>query len=84
MSDFVARRKTYKIDIDGNIYEVRSPTIKQFESLQESLKGKSTEEVYKVYAQWLNDLGIPFSATEALDADDFIGLIKFLTEPKKK
>jgi hypothetical protein len=84
MSHFVAKRKDLTIEIEGEVVTIKSPKIAQFEALQEALKDKPESEIYKVYKAWFVDIGIPARLVEELDNEDFIGLVKFISDPSKK
>jgi len=84
MSHFIAKRKDLTIEIEGEVVTIKSPKIAQFEALQEALKGASDSEIYKVYKSWFVDIGIPSRLVDELDNDDFVGLVKFISEPSKK
>lgn len=82
--EFKAKRKDLKIEIEGVAYEIKSPKMSQFEDLQKMIKDKPTEELFFLYKEWLISIGLPQSALEELDKDDFLGLVQFVTSPSKK
>lgn len=82
--EFKAKRKDLKIDIEGVVYEIKSPKMSQFEELQKLIKDKPAEELFLLYKEWLISLGLPTEALEELDKDDFLGLVQFVTSPSKK
>lgn len=82
--EFKAKRKDLKIEIEGVKYEIKSPKLSQFEELQKAVKDKPTDELFLVYKSWLVSVGLPEVALDELDKDDFLGLVHFVTDPKKK
>lgn len=82
--EFVAKKKTLKVSIDGESYEMKCPTIGDRESFTEKLKNAKPEEVVQMYADWYESLGLPKEALYKFDADDFFEFIDFVTNPKKK
>jgi hypothetical protein len=84
MSKFVAKRKDLTIEIEGQTVTIKSPKVSQYEELQSELKNKSEADLYKVYIAWFVSIGIPAELVTELDNEDFIGLVKFISEPKKK
>lgn len=82
--EFVAKKKTLKVNIDGESYEMKCPTIGDREAFTEQLKSAKPEEVVGLYADWYQSLGLPREALYKFDADDFFDFIEFVTNPKKK
>jgi hypothetical protein len=81
--EFVAKKKTLKISIDGVSHEMRCPTLGEREELVEKLKGNE-DKAFQMYADWFETMGLPKSALYSMDADDFVEFIEFVTNPKKK
>jgi len=82
--DFTAKRKTLKISIESEVFEIKAPSLKDLDQLQKDLKGKEADEVTDVYLSWFEGLGLSKEACLGLDGDDFIELAKFLQTPSKK
>jgi hypothetical protein len=82
--EFKAKRKDLVITIEEQSFTIKSPTIGQFEKLQQATVGQPTEKLFSLYKKWLIEIGLPSEALEQLDKDDFLGLVQFISEPKKK
>ena len=82
--EFVAKRKTAKIQVDGATHEFVLPSIGQSEELFESLKNKSGMDVFAAYDQFFKKCGLKINLSEYLDAQDYNDFITFVLTPKKK
>lgn len=82
--EFVAKRKTLRITIEGESVEIKSPTLFDFDKLSKSIKGLEGEEVTSAYVSWFSELGIPERLIHALDQESFLDLVTFLQTPSKK
>jgi hypothetical protein len=82
--EFVAKKKTLKVTIDGKSYDMRCPTIGERQEFLEKLKLVKPEEAVQAYAEWYEGLGLPREALYSFDADDFVDFLEFVSNPKKK
>lgn len=82
--EFVAKKKKLKITIEGESWEIGSPSIGQQEELNEKIKSAAPENVLNIYLDFFSALGLPSKALRDLDADEFFELTKFVFSPKKK
>ncbi|MBO9668518.1 MAG: hypothetical protein J7501_17100 [Bdellovibrio sp.] len=81
--DIEFKRKKYRLNMYGEVLELTVPTVAQFESYQAKLKNKEIDS-YQTMKEHLMELGMTEAQVIALDQDDFIKLISFLSNPKKK
>lgn len=82
--EFVAKRKTVKIQVDGATHEMVVPSVGQSEELFEALKNKGGVEVFHAYDAFFKKLGLQINLSEHLDAQDYNDFIAFILTPKKK
>lgn len=82
--EFVAKKKTLKVTLDGQTHEMRCPTIGERQAFTEKLKDCKPDEAVQIYAEWFSDLGLPKDVLFGFDADDFFDFLEFVTNPKKK
>lgn len=82
--EFVAKKKTLKVTLDGQSYEMRCPTIGERQAFTDKLKDCKPEEAVQIYANWFSELGLPKEVLFGFDADDFFDFLEFVTNPKKK
>lgn len=82
--EFIAKKKTVKIQVDGTVHEMSVPSIGQSEELFENLKSKSGIDVFHTYDSFFKKLGLQINLSEHLDAQDYNEFISFALTPKKK
>ena len=82
--EFVAKKKTLKVTIEGKSYEMRCPSIGERQEFLEKLKAIKPEDAVSAYADWYQSLGLPKEALFSFDADDFFDFLEFVSNPKKK
>jgi hypothetical protein len=82
--EFVAKKRTMKVTIDGESFEVRCPNIGDIESLQERIQAEGEEKSLSIYKDFFADIGLPVAAYKKFDMIDFQDFVEFLMSPKKK
>lgn len=83
--EFIAKNKKMKVTIEGQSYEMRSPSVGESEELSENLeKLENGKGATKVYYAFFESLGLPAEAQKKMDSDDFMDFISFVLKPKKK
>ena len=78
------QEKKVVINFEGKKYEMRLPKIGEQRSLIEQLRSAESGDIYDIYDAFFITLGLKVKASDILDADDFLSLIEFLNNPKKK
>lgn len=82
--EFVAKKKTLKVSVDGASYEMRCPTIGERQEFFKLLNESKPENAVDLYGSWFESLGLPLEAFKKFDADDLIEFVEFVSNPKKK
>lgn len=83
--EFVAKKRKIKVVLDSGEYLVDAPSIRDIQSLDESLKSrKSDVDAISIYADFMHKLGLPREEVLSLDASLFTELVQFITSPQKK
>jgi hypothetical protein len=80
----IGSEKTVSIKANGQAYSMRVPKLGEQKVLEAKLKAADPAEVYDVYDAFFMGLGLGAKASDLLDAQDFIDLIEFIFNPKKK
>lgn len=78
------QEKKIVINYQGQKYEMRLPKIGEQRSLMNELKVSNNEDAYVVYDAFFNKLGLSVKASDILDASDYMDLVEFVFNPKKK
>lgn len=78
------KRKKMKVTVYGSAYDVAVPTVEQVEAYEDKLKTLVGRDAMNAMKEFIADLGIPVEVTNKMDNDDFITLIGFISNPKKK
>lgn len=65
-------------------YEMRVPKIGEQKALEQKLKAADPLEAYDIYDSFFMSLGLTVKASDILDASDYLDLIEFIFNPKKK
>lgn len=81
--EFVAKKRTLKITIDGVSHQMAAPNIGEQQDLDEKLKAAQPEDALKVYLAFFEKKGIPAEALKSLEMEEFLDLTKFIFSPKK-
>ena len=63
---------------------MRVPKLGEQKALEVKLKAAEPSEAYDVYDSFFMGLGLPVKASDILDASDYLDLIEFIFNPKKK
>lgn len=82
--EFIAKQKKLKVTVGGQSYEMRCPTIGESEELNHKIKDGKPEEALQTYKSMFSKLGLPETACDEFDTDDFMDFIAFVLSPKKK
>lgn len=78
--DFVAKRRTLKITIDGAEHIVRFPLLGELKEYREKLKSGDNESLL---SEFLTGLGLPQEAQAMLEMPDLNEIVGLLTDQKK-
>jgi hypothetical protein len=78
------KRKMMKVTIYGEKFDVRVPSVGEVTKYEERLKSLSGQDALDEMINYIGALGIPKEKIESLAHDDFITLIEFISNPKKK
>lgn len=83
MREFVSKKKTVRITVDGQAFEMKCPSIQDSESLTDELSKCDSSLVFEVYQNNFEKWGLPKSVCKQMDREDFVDLIKFIFNPKE-
>lgn len=78
------QRKTLNIDIYGQNFKVNVPSMARLAEYRQRLDGIGDAEVFDAMREFVESLGIPKDVALDMDADDFLTLVNFICNPKKK
>ena len=82
--NFEVKRKTFKVTLYGETFDVKAPSLRQMDEHNESISGLASKEIVKKTVAFLAELGIPEEKTREMDYDDFLPLVEFIQSAKKK
>lgn len=78
--DFVIpEKKTFKLSIYGQTFQMTKPTVGQAEELDSLMKAAQDNEKLLLMRQVFDKLGMPMDFTKQMDMDDFSKLVEFIT-----
>lgn len=81
--EFIAKKRTLKITIDENTYQMGVPSIGDQEALDEKLATAPPRDAIKIYMDFYQSKGLPADALRSLDVDEFVAMTNFVFNPKK-
>lgn len=80
----IVERTKLKVKIYGKEYDVKKPTVGDLEGLQVGMDDlKDGEKLHRVKG-FVVSMGIPEDTIQDLEMDQFLSLIEFLSQSKKK
>ena len=79
MLDF--KKRVLQFKLDGEVHEVRYPSVKEIKLMQERQKKKENEFV--VLEEVLIDLGLKKEIFDTLEVDHLSSIVEMLVNPKK-
>lgn len=78
------RSATINIEIDGNVYVLKNPTVAEIRNVRAEQRKENADEI-EVSIKWLATLGLPEDVTDALPPKCLEDILDFiLGETKKK
>lgn len=83
--EFELKKKTYKVKVYGEEVEITPPTIDQHDAYLDELDADmGKRKPIAVMKKYLLGTGFPERLLSGMDKDDFLSLISYLSNPKKK
>lgn len=82
--EFKVEKKSIRVKIGDQAYEVKVPSVMQQKSLQAKLADGGQEKSIDIMTDHLIALGLPAEVINELDVDSFLELYEFIHMPKKK
>ena len=85
---FKAQKKKIRVEVEGKSYNMNCPSMDQADELDEKIneatKNGGSGKSIAIYREFFTkELGLDPEALKGFDADDFIGLVKYVMGPKK-
>lgn len=87
MKEIELKRKRFAFKIDGNVYELKSPTVsmvKDYTKKQKELEKAGEEDAIEGAIDFLARLGMPKEVAEELELEHLETVIEQVTGAKKK
>lgn len=85
MEKLKLERKTFKVEIYGQEYDVRRPKMSESADLEDKLSQTDNDrQKMDITQDLLATLGVPKEITSDMDTADVMELLKFLSDSKKK
>ena len=78
------KRKTLKITIYGEVHTVKVPTMRELSEYRQKLESIKEEDVFETMKDFVSQFGLSRETCENMDSDDFVTLVNFVCNPKKK
>ena len=82
--DFVAKKKIYQIEIDGEVYEMRKPLYSEAKEIRDRSKNLTDEDAVDRTIDELVKLGAPEDMGEKVDTDDILEIAQIVLGSGKK
>jgi hypothetical protein len=76
------KKSVLEVKVDGQVYQIKFPTIKKIKSFQESLKSQGEPDI-GVTLDFLESLGLPKSVSEELEPSHLAAIIDTISGTKK-
>lgn len=80
----IFKRKTLELDLYGEKFSIRYPSLKEMGDYEESVEGKSSKQIVTLAVDFLCSLGMNKETVENMDYDDFVDIMAMIRNPKKK
>lgn len=84
MREFVSKKKSMKVTIEGVSYEMRYPSVDEKESFDQKVSASEQKEFIPLCKELFSNLGLPKEASGKMDSDDFVDFIGFIFNPKSQ
>lgn len=81
---FVADDDKFNAKINGKDYEMSFPNYLQIKSLQKKLKDLGDQDPVDVYAELMQELGLPKDVFESMSNKNVMALVKYVMDVEKK
>jgi hypothetical protein len=78
------KKRTLKLNVYGNSYEIDFPTVKKTQQYAEKLKEFGDDGAVDAVLDFLGDLGLPKNVTEEMEPEHLGQVIEALVPEKKK
>jgi len=81
--EFKAKRRTLRISIEDQVYELRFPLMQDLRDYKEAIKNKSDDDQSKMLIEFLESLGLPEAAQMQLEPSDLNEIVGLISDQKK-
>lgn len=78
------KRRELRVNVYGNEYTLKFPTVKQSQDYASKVKGMNDSEATEALLDFIDNLGLPKNVSSDMESEHLTTLIQALVPDKKK